>query len=168
MTRCAPGGSPTSRSAAAASSPASTSKPSLPSQLPSACPQRHASAARARLRGGTLRSRNQAERTPMRQVTTVGIRFRQAHGLPAVLDAAWDAFEAILTVISDYEDITSTGAAFTFLLVATQAANGRDALLFAPSLPPRALHPMAAPDEPEGASVIKSSVAGVSELLATG
>ena len=107
----------------------------------------------------------------MRQVTAAGNRFRQAHGLPAVLDAACDAFEAILTVIGDYEDATSTGTAFTFLLVATQAANGRDAVLFAPSLPPRALHPMAAAGEPDGqgsASVIKSSVAGVSELLATG
>ena len=83
----------------------------------------------------------------MRQVTAAGNRFRQAHGLPAVLDAACDAFEAILTVIGDYEDTTSTGAAITFLLVATQAANGRDALLFAPSLPPRALHPMAAAGE---------------------
>jgi hypothetical protein len=104
----------------------------------------------------------------MRQVTTAGNRFRQAHGLPAVLDAACDVFEAILTVIGDYEDTTATGTAFTFLLVATQAANGRDALLFAPSLPPRALHPTAAPDESESASVIKSSVAGVSQLLATG
>jgi hypothetical protein len=107
----------------------------------------------------------------MRQVTTAGNRFRQAHGLPAVLDAACDAFEAILTVIGDYEDTTSTGTAFTFLLVATQAANGRDALLFAPSLPPRALHPMAAAGEPDGQgseTVIKSSAAGVSELLATG
>ena len=107
----------------------------------------------------------------MRQVTAAGNRFRQAHGLPAVLDAACDAFEAILTIIGDYEDTISTGAAITFLLVATQAANGRDAVLFAPSLPPRALHPWAAagkPNRPESASVIKSSVAGVSELLATG
>jgi hypothetical protein len=104
----------------------------------------------------------------MRQVTAAGNRFRQAHGLPAVLDAACDAFEAILTVIGDYEDTTSNGGEITFLLVATQAANGRDALLFAPSLPPRALRPMAAQDGPESASVIRSSVAGVSELLATG
>ena len=107
----------------------------------------------------------------MKQVIAAGNRFRQAHGLPAMLDAACDAFEAILTVIGDYEDTTSTGAAFTFLLVATQAANGRDAVLFAPSLPPRALHPIApagGPNGPESVSVIKSSVAGVSELLATG
>ena len=104
----------------------------------------------------------------MRQVTAAGNRFRQAHGLPAVLDAACDAFEAILTVIGDYEDAISNGGVITFLLVATQAANGRDALLFAPSLPPRALHPMAAPDEPDSASDIKTSVAEVSQLLATG
>jgi hypothetical protein len=107
----------------------------------------------------------------MRQVTAARNRFRKAHGLPVVLDAACDAFEAILTVIGDYEDTTSAGAAITFLLVATQAANGRDALLFAPSLPPRALHPRAAAGKPNGresVSDITSSVAGVSELLATG
>ena len=107
----------------------------------------------------------------MRKVTAAADRFRQAQGLPAVLDAACDAFEAILTVIGDYEDATSTGAAITFLLVATQAANGRDAVLFAPSLPPRALHPTAAAGErhsPESTSAISSSVAELSELLATG
>ena len=77
----------------------------------------------------------------MRQVTAAGNRFRQAHGLPAVLDAACDAFEAILTVIGDYEDTTSTGTAFTLLLVATQAANGRDALLFAPPCHPAPFTP---------------------------
>ena len=107
----------------------------------------------------------------MRKVTAAADRFRQAQGLPAVLDAACDAFEAILTVIGDYEETTSTGAAIMFLRVATQAANGRDAVLFAPSLPPRALHAMAAagePDAPESASVVKSSVAELSELLAAG
>src|SRR6516165_4700901 len=104
MTRCAPGGWPTSKSAAAASSPASTWKPSLPRQRPSACPQGPVDGDQTGLRGGTLRSRNQAERTSMRQVTAAGNRFRQAHGLPAVLDAACNAFEAILMVIGDYED----------------------------------------------------------------
>jgi hypothetical protein len=107
----------------------------------------------------------------MRQVTAAADRFREAHGLPAVLDAVYDAFEAILTVIGGYEDTTSTGGAIAFLLVATQAANGRDAVLFAPSLPARALHPPAQTSEShrqESASAIKSSVTELSELLATG
>jgi hypothetical protein len=107
----------------------------------------------------------------MRKITAAADGFRQAQGLPAVLDAACDAFEAILTVIGDYEYTTSTGVAITFLLVATQAANGRDAVLFAPSLPPRSLHPPEQAGEqhsPERASAISSSVGGLSELLATG
>jgi hypothetical protein len=107
----------------------------------------------------------------MGHISAAADRFRQAQGLAAVLDAACDAFEAILTVIGDYEDATGTDAAITFLPVATQAANGRDAVLFAPSLPPRSLHPpeqAGEPHSPESASAISSSVAGLSELLATG
>jgi hypothetical protein len=107
----------------------------------------------------------------MKKVTAAADRVRQAQGLPAVLDTACDAFETILTVIGDYEDTSSTGAAITFLLVATQAANGRDAVLFAPSLPPSALHPAAAagePHSPESTSAIRSFVTELSELLATG
>ncbi len=107
----------------------------------------------------------------MREITAAADRFREAQGLPAVLDAACDAFEAILTVIGNYEDTTSTGAAITFLLVATQAANGRDAVLFAPSLPVRAIHPPAEagePHRPGSARAIKSSVAALAELLTTG
>ncbi len=73
-------------------------------------------------------------------------RLQRARGLPSVLDAACDAFEDILAVIGAYEETTtSTGMALAFLLVATQAANGRDAVLFAPSLPPRSLRPRQAP-----------------------
>jgi hypothetical protein len=107
----------------------------------------------------------------MREITAAADRFSEAQGLPAVLDAACDAFEAILTVIGDYEDTTSAGAAITFLPVATQAANGRDAMLFAPSLPVRAIHPPAEAGEshkPGSARDIKSSVTGLSELLANG
>ena len=107
----------------------------------------------------------------MRQLAAAADRFSQAQGLPAVLDAACAAFEAILTVIGDYEDTTNTGVTITFLLVATQAANGRDAVLFAPSLPPRALHPAAAtgdPHSPESTGAIRSFVTELSELLAAG
>jgi len=104
----------------------------------------------------------------MSQVTAAGNRFRQAHGLPAALDAACDAFEAILTVIGGCENTASTGAAITFLLAATQAANGRDAVLFAPSLPPRALHPPAPAGEgqPGDAQDIRAAVAALAGLLA--
>lgn len=106
----------------------------------------------------------------MRSLTTAADRFRAAHGLPATLDAACDAFEQILTVIADYEEATSTGMALTFLFAATQAANGRDAMLFAPSLPLVALHaPAPAGEQREwNAHDIKSPIAGLAELLARG
>jgi len=103
----------------------------------------------------------------MRHLATAAEHLGQARGLPAVLDAACDAFEAILQVIGDYEDATAT-VCVPFLLAATHAANGRDAVLFAPSLPPRARHPPRATQEQERGSVagISAATAGVSRLLA--
>jgi hypothetical protein len=97
-------------------------------------------------------------------------RLQRARGLASVLDAACDAFEDILAVIGSYEEATaSTGMALAFLLVATQAANGRDAVLFAPSLPPRSLHPRQAPVPRERGSAgnITASVAALSLLVAS-
>ena len=75
----------------------------------------------------------------MRRLTAVGDRFGQARDLAPVLDAACDAFEEILAIIGDYEG-ASDALVVPLLLAATQAANGRDAVLFAPSLPARRLH----------------------------
>jgi hypothetical protein len=106
----------------------------------------------------------------MRRLTAAGDRFGQARGLAVVLDAACDAFEEILAVIGDCED-ASDALVVPLLLAATQAANGRDAVLFAPSLPARRLHQMEqAGEEPErgGAQDIISSVTGLCQLLASG
>jgi hypothetical protein len=55
-----------------------------------------------------------------------------------------------------------------FLLAATQAANGRDAVLFAPSLPPRALRrPSPGNQERGSAAGLSAAVANLSRLLAT-
>ena len=80
----------------------------------------------------------------MRRLIAAGDRFGQARGLAQVLDAACDAFEEILAVIGDYED-ASDALVVPLLLAATQAANGRDAVLFAPSLPARRLHQLGNP-----------------------
>ena len=106
----------------------------------------------------------------MRSLTTAADRFRAAHGLPATLDAACAAFEQILTVIAGYEQATSTGLAITFLFAATQAANGRDAMLFAPSLPPVARHVPAPAGEQleQNARDIRTPIAALAELLARG
>jgi hypothetical protein len=106
----------------------------------------------------------------MSLLTAAGDQLRRAQGLPAVLDAACDAFEDILAIIGAYEDTaTGTATAIVFLLAATQAANGRDAALFAPSLPPRSLRPRAAIGSPEREATddIKTAVADLGRLLAS-
>jgi hypothetical protein len=106
----------------------------------------------------------------MSLLTAAGDQLRRAQGLPAVLDAACDAFEDILASIGACEDTTTnTAIAIVFLLAATQAANGRDAALFAPSLPPRSLRPRPATGGPQRETTddITTAVAGLSRLLAS-
>ena len=101
------------------------------------------------------------------RLTAAAEHLRHATGLAAILDAACDAFEQILAVIGDHED---TGAVdIPLVLAATQAANGRDTLLFAPSLPPHRLHQPQQTGEPPrlGAANITAAVAELSMLLAT-
>jgi hypothetical protein len=67
-------------------------------------------------------------------ITVAGARLEHATGLPAILDAAYDAFEDMLPAIEAQQDPGS--AAFTaFVMSAASAANGRDAIAAAPSLP---------------------------------
>jgi hypothetical protein len=105
----------------------------------------------------------------MRQLTAAGDRLGQARDLAPLLDAAYDAFEEILAVISDHEDAADTPAV-PLLLAATQTANARDAVLFAPSLPTRRLHQaQRVGEEPERGSAhdITAAVAGLCRLLAS-
>jgi hypothetical protein len=75
------------------------------------------------------------EACDMDQIESARVRLEQATGLPAVLDAGYEAFEEMLPALEEQED--RGGAAFAaFVMSATAAANGRDALAAAPSLPP--------------------------------
>ena len=100
-------------------------------------------------------------------IVEAGDRVHEARGLPAVMDAACDAFEAILALIGGYEDGTGELVA-PLLLAATQAANGRDALLFAPSLPPHSRHPPQPGHQQQGGSAgdLSTAVTSLSRLLA--
>src|SRR5580693_10509114 len=70
----------------------------------------------------------------MDTITAAGARLERATGLPAILDAAYDAFEDMLPAIEAQQDPGS--AAFTaFVMSGASAANGRDAIAAAPSLP---------------------------------
>jgi hypothetical protein len=106
----------------------------------------------------------------MRRLTAAGDRFGQARDLAAVLDAACEAFEEILAVIGDCED-ASDALVVPLLLAATQAANGRDAVLFAPSLPAHRLHQVERVGEElerGSAQDVISAVTGLCQLLASG
>jgi hypothetical protein len=59
-------------------------------------------------------------------------RLQEARDLPAVLAAAYDAFEHMLTAIRAYQDRVD-GLFAAFAMSAASAADGRDAVAFAPS-----------------------------------
>ncbi len=70
----------------------------------------------------------------MTNPSTVRQRVEEAGNLAEVLDAAYEAFETVLSVIDGYHD--GGGPFFAGLLMASAAAaDGRNALLEAPSLP---------------------------------
>jgi hypothetical protein len=74
------------------------------------------------------------EGSDMEQIESVRARVEHAIGLLAVLDAAYNAFEQMLTAITIQQD--RGGETFAaFVMSGTAAANGRDALAVAPSLP---------------------------------
>jgi hypothetical protein len=70
----------------------------------------------------------------MDRIASARARVEQAIGLPAVLDASYDAFEQMLAAITIQQD-RGGGAFAAFVMSGTAAANGRDALAGAPSLP---------------------------------
>jgi hypothetical protein len=70
----------------------------------------------------------------MDQIVRARVRLEQAVGLPAVLDAAYDAFEKMLSEIEDQQD-HGAGAFAAWVMSGAAAANGRNALAAAPSLP---------------------------------
>jgi len=75
----------------------------------------------------------------MASVNGVQERLARASGLPELLDAAYDAFGDLLTVIRRHDE--PDGEWFIpMVLAAASAANGRDAVGWAPSLPARRLH----------------------------
>jgi hypothetical protein len=62
-------------------------------------------------------------------------RLESADDLPAILDAAYDAFEDMLTVIEHHQD-PDGGAFAAFVMSEAAAIGGRNAIAGAPSLPP--------------------------------
>jgi hypothetical protein len=95
-------------------------------------------------------------------------RLEQAGDLAEVLEAAYEAFEGMLSVIGPCEDPAS-GWFAAFVMAAASAADGRDAVAFAPSLPAHAVRRApAVGDQPCGASPgdVADAVAGLGQLAA--
>ena len=104
----------------------------------------------------------------MTSINVVHDRLQQASDLAAVLDAAYEAFERMLSIVQPLQDPASEW--FTpFVMAAASAADGRDSLLFAPSLPG---NPLLGAPAGEGAPPAQSpedvakAVAGLSRLAA--
>jgi hypothetical protein len=103
---------------------------------------------------------------PVNRITTARALLDTAADLPATLDAGYQAFESILAVVRHHEE--RSGHAFpAFVLSASAAADGRDWVVGAPSLPP-ATSPSAAGgdllDEHDWADVA-TEVAGLAQVL---
>jgi hypothetical protein len=94
---------------------------------------------------------------------------QEAHDLAAVLAAAYDAFEHMLTVIRAHQDQADSMLA-AFAMSAASAADGRDAVAFAPSFPvPMQRHPSAPAGVPSGgrdAGHVADALAELSQVLA--
>ena len=104
----------------------------------------------------------------MNRINAAHRRLQQASDLAAVLDAAYEAFEGMLSVIYPAQDPAS-GWFAAYVMAAASAANGRNALALAPSLPRRPL--LAVPAEeglgPGGRPErVAEAVAGLSHLVA--
>jgi len=102
----------------------------------------------------------------MTSMTDARRRVDEASGLAEVLDAAYDAFEDMLTAIYGYHD---AGGPFypALIMAAADAANGRDAVAFAASLPPsRQVQPAATTAaDPVAWQDLGASIAALSSSL---
>jgi hypothetical protein len=95
-------------------------------------------------------------------------RLQEADGLAAVLDAAYAAFEGMVSVIHPVQDPAS-GLFAAFVMAAASAADGRNALALAPSLPGHPLLAAPAGQQPwsgEPPERVAEVVAGLSYLVA--
>jgi len=104
----------------------------------------------------------------MTSIDGVHERLARACGLPELLDAAYDAFEDMLTVIRQHDE--PDGEWFIpMVAAAASAANGRDAVGWAPSLPSPRLHPEQAEENaphPVTAQAAADWAGGLCEILA--
>jgi hypothetical protein len=104
----------------------------------------------------------------MDRIAGARARLEAAVELPAILDAAYQAFEDMLTVLEDQQD-PDEGAFAAFVISEAAAINGQNAVAGAPSLPltPVARRPLPRVGRAPGATGAEAAgaVAGLSLLL---
>jgi hypothetical protein len=93
----------------------------------------------------------------MTGMTAARNRLEQADDLPALLEAAHQVFAVALTALRAHEDPASVWFG-RFVIAAASAADGRDALIFAPS--------MQAHRAPASADTGEDSSAGTADTIA--
>jgi hypothetical protein len=91
-------------------------------------------------------------------------RLQRDTDLPVLLDTAYAAYEVLLSEIEEHQDPVS-GMFVPYVYAATLAANGRDAILFAPSLPIRPLRPADAVTNGRGSASTIDDLVALSEAL---
>ena len=97
----------------------------------------------------------------MNEIAAAAGRLQQATGLAAILDAACGAFECMLLVLWDRID-PGEPLFIALLTAATCAADGRDAVLSAPSFPPH--RRLAAPPAGSGQESMPAVVSAIADL----
>jgi hypothetical protein len=109
----------------------------------------------------------------MDRITAARARIDQAQDLPDLLTTAFTAFQDMLQVLEHHLE-RDDGTFAAFILSATAAANGRDRIAAAPSLPPAVITAFYARPEPQAESLLADAtvihvaitVAGLSTQLA--
>jgi hypothetical protein len=98
-------------------------------------------------------------------VDTLRLRVQDAAGLPALLDAAYDAFTTLIPVIEAQQDPASSWFG-PFAMAGASAASGRIAVIEAPSFPAIALtRPVPRPG-PRPADQAAAQVITLAQVLA--
>lgn len=100
----------------------------------------------------------------MRHAPDTRQRLEQAEALAEVLDAAYDGFSEMLLAIRGYQE---SGRQFYAALVmaAAAAADGRDAVAAAPSLPPSSDHLIPVAAGGSNPSAVADLLVALSELI---
>jgi hypothetical protein len=101
----------------------------------------------------------------MKELDAIAARLREGTTLAGLLDAGFDAFEVIRLVARASEDLAPDLFA-AFITTAGTAAEGRNALGGAPSLPPAARRPAITMSATAAAGQIADELAALAALLA--